>query len=409
MAATAKRKKLEQELAEAQTAKEDKEYAHRVDSQKKALDKDYENYKKEKDQEIKRLEEYAKDTEKLFNDMVQTVTENNTLALQAFQDVSAQYGVTISDALTKPLEAGKNYIQQIKEEALAAQREIQAAMAQADQQASLTNYTTWRREDIQKTLDRINDANGKEGLSLKATLKKRESYKKGSSEWKDWNEKYKDLKALKKALEDELNAVKNTSYATLGINAAVNDAKNSYLQAKKNYQEKSRTKAYYKYWYEEAHRRYEKYVELFNQATLAGNKIEGFETEEKLKKKWARGIHNSKTNQIGWTQEKGQEAILSPSRGAVLTRLNKGDTVLNARDTEQLFQLAKMDMGDFLKNLVSMKVPTTLPSLTNQNTLNIENLVNIEGNASSEDVKKIKLAAEQAVTEAFTKLRNGLH
>lgn len=52
------------------------------------------------------------------------------------------------------------------------------------------------------------------------------------------------------------------------------------------------------------------------------------------------GVHNLKEAALAWTQEHGTESILKPSESAVLTPLKKGDSVLNAEATENLWKFA---------------------------------------------------------------------
>lgn len=60
---------------------------------------------------------------------------------------------------------------------------------------------------------------------------------------------------------------------------------------------------------------------------------------------YASGSANINSNQLAWTQEKGQEAIIRPSDGAILTPLLKGDSVLNAEATRNLYNLVNSPNG----------------------------------------------------------------
>ena len=57
-------------------------------------------------------------------------------------------------------------------------------------------------------------------------------------------------------------------------------------------------------------------------------------------KKYESGVHNLKEAALAWTQEHGEESILKPSESAILTPLGKGDSVLNAKATENLWKIA---------------------------------------------------------------------
>ena len=64
-------------------------------------------------------------------------------------------------------------------------------------------------------------------------------------------------------------------------------------------------------------------------------------------------------SQLAWTQEKGQEYIVRPSDGAILTPVAKGDSVLTAQASNNIWQMANSP-AEFIKdnlNLGSASVP----------------------------------------------------
>ena len=54
-------------------------------------------------------------------------------------------------------------------------------------------------------------------------------------------------------------------------------------------------------------------------------------------------------NEYAWTQENGQEYIVRPSDGAILTPVAKGDSVLNATASGNIWQMANNPV-EFIKN-----------------------------------------------------------
>ena len=70
----------------------------------------------------------------------------------------------------------------------------------------------------------------------------------------------------------------------------------------------------------------------------------------KYVKGYAKGVRNLNEDELAWTQEYGAEAILSPTRNAILTPLKKEDTVLTAEQTNRLFEWAQMS-PDILHNM----------------------------------------------------------
>ena len=74
---------------------------------------------------------------------------------------------------------------------------------------------------------------------------------------------------------------------------------------------------------------------------------------------YASGVRRIPKSQLAWTQEKGLEAIIRPSDGAILTPLAKNDSVLNAGATQNIWDMANNPM-QFIKDNLSF--PINLPS-----------------------------------------------
>lgn len=58
---------------------------------------------------------------------------------------------------------------------------------------------------------------------------------------------------------------------------------------------------------------------------------------------YATGVKNLKEKELAWTQEKGAEIIVSPTRNAILTPLEKGDSVINDKLTDNLLKWGTID------------------------------------------------------------------
>lgn len=113
---------------------------------------------------------------------------------------------------------------------------------------------------------------------------------------------------------------------------------------------------------------------------------------------FATGVHNISRSQFAWTQEDGHELVLSPTRNAMFTKLNKGDTVLTKEQTDNLFKLSKIDPESIFGNL---RVQDYSKSATP--VLSIGNIVTVNGNVDDTNIKKIEAVANSAVTKAFKK------
>ncbi len=85
-----------------------------------------------------------------------------------------------------------------------------------------------------------------------------------------------------------------------------------------------------------------------------------YRTEYSAEYAYASGSRRIPKSQLAWTQEKGLEAIIRPSDGAILTPLAKNDTVLNAGATQNIWDMANNPMKFIKENL---SFPITLPSV----------------------------------------------
>ena len=91
---------------------------------------------------------------------------------------------------------------------------------------------------------------------------------------------------------------------------------------------------------------------------------------------YATGKKNFLNNEIAWTQENGKEFIVRPSDGAILTPIAKGDSVLNAKASGNIWNMAN-NPAEFIKD--SLKLDTAnVPngsSVQNNITQNLDKVV----------------------------------
>ena len=113
---------------------------------------------------------------------------------------------------------------------------------------------------------------------------------------------------------------------------------------------------------------------------------------------YATGVHNLNRSQFAWTQENGNELVLSPTRNAMFTKLNKGDTVLTKEQTDNLFKLSKIDPESIFGKLKVQDYSKVASPV-----LSIGNIVTVNGNVDDNNIKRIEAVANSAVTKAFKK------
>lgn len=109
-ATTAKRKKLEEQLAEAKKALSEEEYQHSIDQQKDALNKNFEAFEEERNKEIEALKLTLEDKELLISNSLETVKANAALVGEQIAMIAQEHGVIVSDAVISSWKSGENAI-----------------------------------------------------------------------------------------------------------------------------------------------------------------------------------------------------------------------------------------------------------------------------------------------------------
>ena len=87
-------------------------------------------------------------------------------------------------------------------------------------------------------------------------------------------------------------------------------------------------------------------------------------------KGYAGGTTRVGSSQLAWTQEEGAEIIVSPSTGAVLTKINPGDSVIPNNLTENLFKWGAID-PEIVKKCVDSMNATIANDCVSQTVRNI--------------------------------------
>ena len=108
--AIAQKKKLQAELAAAQEELDELYYSHSIEKQQEALDKSLENYQDNKQDEMDALDESLKNEEQVISDSYATIAANTESVAQTLAEIASQYGITLSDSVTKPWLDGANAI-----------------------------------------------------------------------------------------------------------------------------------------------------------------------------------------------------------------------------------------------------------------------------------------------------------
>ena len=429
-AANAERIKLEQELQDALYDLEETQYEHSIQAQQDALDQSYEDFEEEKNDEIKRLEEYLEDINQVFADSLQTVQQNTSAISNTIANIVAEHGVYISDTITNAWLAGEDAVASYGEELSSAasgfisdlelvEDSLTELQVQADNTATaLVNALSTQATNLVNEFDAAVNA---EQELINATQMLHE--------------------ALVSTLNDNYNVsgVISGSATSSGSGNGSNSGNGGSKPnenggddgaAKKTAEKLSKLK------YNADSFAYKQYYDTSDYATGEGHFITSKDRSsawdklndgarngdayannlmvavkkavEEYKKRrndiltkyagYATGIRRVSKSEDAWTQELGREAILSPTRNAILTKLNKGDSVLTKEQTDNLFKWGKLSPDMLVKNnaLLSLSANPT-PSLS------IGNVLTINGNVDDSNIEIMKRYVNKAINTTFNK------
>lgn len=105
-AANAQRKKLQEELANAQKELDETYYDRDIEMQQKALDDSLESYRQNKEDRMQELEDYLENEDQVVSDSYALILANTDAIASNLQEIAQRYGISISENVTAPWESG---------------------------------------------------------------------------------------------------------------------------------------------------------------------------------------------------------------------------------------------------------------------------------------------------------------
>lgn len=399
--ARAKRAKLQEELAEAQDALEEKQYDHSVEMQQNSLDEQLEQYKAVRQAEIDALQESLLNVEQILQETFNAVRENSVLIGQEIVMMAQEHGIEMSTALTDAWFQGENAIAQygqvLSAESSAFIGNIQGVEYQVYELQEQANQTAIGLADMFAT----------RADSLVQQLT--DSYMSEEN-----------LNAMTNALHDSLNNTIDGSYSGAGAKAALDsiaDAANGVAAAADNARAAleamgaaqaaaANTPSYTGKIYQQGSDGDYYYA---GTGTVTGNNIWEKNGKVYVDNGYASGTKRVTHDQIAWTQEKGPEMVISPSSGSILTPLKKGDAVVPADMTSNLWAWGGFNPEEFATKLIeNAGIPDASNVQTNE--LQIGSLITVNGNINDTE-EMVMIAAGQAankIKQSFKELSDSL-
>lgn len=106
-ATVAKRKQLEEQLAQARKDLEEAEYDHSIETQEEALNKQYEQYEEGRNAEIEALRASLEEREQMIAESFEAVKQNADIVGQEIAAIATEHGITVSNAIITSWQNGE--------------------------------------------------------------------------------------------------------------------------------------------------------------------------------------------------------------------------------------------------------------------------------------------------------------
>ncbi len=407
-ATVAKRKKLEEQLAEAKKDLEEAEYEHSIEVQEDALNKQYEQYEQERNDEIDTLRESLNDKEAILAESFNTVKTNASTVGQEIATIAAEHGITVSNSLISSWQSGENAIASYGEvlsqntsvfisNIMGVENEVWNLQAQANTTAdSLAWMLSTKADNLVNELNtsyyaEVNLANMTNALqqSLVNTL-----------------ERGYDVSSIVNSLNSVANAANNAKTAINSLNSSnIPSADTPDIQSLMNDAQSLLTNDV------------GKNVGKIKQQRLEYKKDHVTDINTTLVKKYASGTRNAHDG-LRIVNEEGSELVLPKLSSGDYAIGNAGDQILTKAETDNIFEWAKFDpndlipvnMTEYMDNLRAMSMPTVLPNNVNNNSVNVhyDSMITVQGSLNSTDVKQMEAIANKAVDRMVDKIHDGI-
>lgn len=395
----AKRKQLEQQLAEQIKDLEEEQYQHSIEVSEDALNQQFEDYEKERNAEIEALQESLKNQEMIIAESFEAVKNNAALIGQEIASIAVEHGVTVSDALISSWQSG--------EKAIASYGEVlsQKTSAFIGNIMQVENETWNLQTQANATADTLAYMFSTRADNLVNEL--------AQSYYAEGN-----LNLMTQALHDSLVNTLESGYDISGITSALSSiaagannvaaAANNASQALANMGALSSASTV---------------TATVTTGGGGGSSNDGLFNQRLSREasftKYASGVRQLPNDEIAITQEDGTEIILSPVRGGMIlpkeafinkegtpTDLRKGDTVLTSEQTDNMFEWGQFNPDEFRK---SLNIIPTLPNIEPRqvsNNIQIDNVLTVQGSIDNGNVKRMEQVAQRAINDAFGRFTN---
>lgn len=321
------RLKLQQaqaKLKDAQTDLKETEMDKNIEAQKEILSDMYDDYEDY-------LNEKLDDMDTLIRDAIDSINSNSVSIGNTLADEASKVGYDMSNTMTSIWNDSSNIITTYGNQFLAGQTSTNTALNSIYQW--LNSKTAYENSQANSNITTANN-NGSENLVNAASKTQQTTTSKPATSTAN---------KTQSTTKTTTTTAPKTSYQKVSSISGTITSKSSASKIKA-VQYALKQLGYYKgsidgKWSNTLKNAINKFQKVEKVDSGGGSANIGDKTKKAFKKHgYASGVYNLKEDELAWTQEKGTEAIIRPD-GAILTPLSRGDSVLNADATKNMFNL----------------------------------------------------------------------
>ena len=378
-AAAAARKKLQEELKEAQENYDEALYDHSIETQQKALDNSLETYKEEQEGRMDALDEWLENEEQVIAESYAIISANTEAIHKNIESISDTYGVKIEENVVKPWEAGINALGTYGEKLDTSTSQYVLMLGRVKSELEL----------LQKQAD--NTANA----IIKAANTKATNTQAATKSSSSTSRPY--------------TSTTNSTSSSSGSSSSSSFSKGQEVRVKTTATHFSRNGG--------NGTKMQSWVpgSKFTVMQTSGNEVligingvaTGWVKKTDLQNAYAKGTTGVKSNQLAWIDENGLEEIVMHANNGRLTYLTKGSSVIPHDISENLMELGKVDPKTWLANNRRTTTPVSLTTNNNVIDLSFGSLINIE-HADRDSIPEIQDAVKKQLDSYMKNINAGL-
>ena len=392
MAAMAKKRQLEAELAEAKAEQEELYYNRSIEQQQTALDKELEDFQEQKDAELQKWDEYLENVELLVAESLGIVQANASEIGQTLTDKASEYNLTVSDAITTPWKDGSLAVSDY-------QTTFDTAMSSTMDQLDALK-SKW--QDVIDTMTEAGKANAaaiKQENANYAAATKQEPPKTS-----DTSTNNKTSNTTTAATTTTANTRSDKDYYGVALTLWQDSAYYGWGRGKTR-DNNLKAKGFDPY----------KIQEIINKIGADGyihngtwrGKYHGItDLSQYHLNKFAKGTNSASKNQLAIIDELGDELQLVPGQNGRLEYIKKGTGIVPADLTKRLVDMAMDPQSMLDRNRPTIGAPHIINNEVNIN-MNIAEVVHID-RVDNDTLPDLTKAVKKEMDSYFTKVNNAI-